>query len=137
MNPTPLPSSTPIPEESVILDLDLREANVLAVEFSPVESGQLKFDVTLLHDDDGEAPSYADKWIVEDLNGVVLGERILTHSHGTVAFTRSSIISIPDDIEVVLVRGHDQEHGHGGQSMRVDLRTGNTIPFQEPGQDGE
>ena len=124
--------STPSPEPDQSL-LDLREANVIAVTFEVISPGELRFDVTLIHDDDAEAPSFADRWFVEDLEGNVLGERILAHSHGTQPFTRSATIHIPTDTNLVIVRGHDQLHGLGGQSMRVDLRTGEMLTIDEEG----
>jgi hypothetical protein len=111
--------------------LDLREANVTNVVIEHLGEGRIRFDVTLLHDDDGEAPSYADRWEVVDADGDLLGERILTHSHGTQPFTRSAILHIEVDLSVVHVRGHDMLHGYGGQSMSVDLSTGETRAFQE------
>lgn len=102
--------------------LDLREANVTAVRVSSAGGGY-RFDVTLIHDDDGE-PGYADWWQVETLGGGRLGRRTLLHAHGTQEFTRSETIRIPDDIDRVVVRGHDQTHGYGGQAMIVHLSTG-------------
>lgn len=110
--------------------MDLRYANVIDVEFEHLQGQRYRFNVTLHHDDDGEAPAYADAWQVEDLDGNVLGVRELLHSHGTRPFTRSEVIEIPDEIEVVVVRGHDQTHGFGGQIMRVNLRTGDTTRLQ-------
>lgn len=108
-------------------DLDLREANVLDVTFESADEGVVRFDVTLRHDDDGE-DGYADWWQVETLDGVQLGRRTLLHAHGTQPFTRSSNIDIPTDVTCVVVRGHDQTHGYGGQVLLVDLETGRTRP---------
>lgn len=105
-------------------DLDLREAHVLEVDFTGT-GGSYRFDVTLIHDDDGES-GYADWWQVETLDGTQLGRRTLLHAHGSRPFTRSESISIPTSIDVVVVRGHDQNHGYGGTAMVVDLRTGKT-----------
>ena len=125
-------TSTPSPESEQSL-LDLREANVIAVTYEAISPGEVRFDVTLIHDDDAEAPSFADRWFVEDLEGNMLGERILAHSHGTQPFTRSATIHTPTEINIVIVRGHDQLHGLGGQSMRVDLSTGEMFAFDEEG----
>nr|WP_241430776.1 hypothetical protein [Haloferax elongans] len=103
-------------------DLDLREANVMGVEFERV-GGDYRFSVTLLHDDDGES-GYANWWVVESLDGTELGKRELLHAHGTKEFTRSETISIPEGTTCVVVRGHDQAHGYGGQAMLVNLETG-------------
>jgi hypothetical protein len=112
-------------------DLDLREANVIDVTFEALENDSYRFDVTLQHDDEGEAPHYADWWQVEDLEALVLGKRILTHSHGNEPFTRSETITIPENISIVNVRGHDMDHGFGGQAIRVNLANGDIEPFME------
>jgi hypothetical protein len=111
--------------------LDLREANILDVESEMIASGTFRFDVTLIHDDDGESPSYADRWVVEDLAGNLLGERILLHAHGSRPFTRSEAILVPDGITIVLVRAHDQRHGFGGQALRLNLESGQTQVVQD------
>ena len=105
-------------------DLDLREANVVGVVVES-ENGSYRFDVTLIHDDDGE-DGYADWWQVETLDGEQLGRRELLHAHGTQEFTRSETVEIPDGTTCVVVRGHDQIHGYGGQAMLVNLETGAT-----------
>lgn len=112
-------------------ELDLREANVVAVEFHQLGEGTYRFDVTLLHDDLGESPEFADAWLVEDLEGTQLGERVLLHSHGNDPFTRSAEIEIPLDVTAVIVRGHDMRHGLGGQAMRVDLSSGETMALED------
>ncbi|MFC6732892.1 MULTISPECIES: hypothetical protein [unclassified Haladaptatus] len=104
-------------------ELDLREANVMAVAFEKTGETTYRFDVTLLHDDDGE-DGYANWWQVETLSGEQLGRRELLHAHGTQEFTRAASVEIPADVTRVVVRGHDQTHGYGGQAMVVDLDTG-------------
>ncbi len=111
--------------------LDLRFAHVLEVTYEVMDPTQVRFDVTLVHDDDGEAPQYADWWQVEDLNGTVLGKRLLTHSHGTQPFTRSAAMAIPNGIDIVIVRGHDMQHGFGGQIIQLDLTTGEQAIIRE------
>ena|GEM_PF-161787 len=103
-------------------NLDLREANVTAVEFEESD-GSYDFQVTLYHDDDGE-DGYADWWQVESLAGEQLGRRELLHAHSTAPFTRSETIDVPAGTTCVVVRGHDQIHGYGGQAMLVNLDTG-------------
>lgn len=106
--------------QEVYDDLDMREANVVAVKYN---ASQAKFDVTLIHADDDEA-GYADWWQVETLDGNMLGRRELSHAHGNEAFTRSHFITIPDGIDYVVVRGHDQTHGYGGQAIVYELTSG-------------
>ena len=125
----PMEENTPTPS-----DLDLQEANVLDVRFERLDDNKVRFDVTLLHDDVGESPSFADSWQIEDLDGIVLGERILAHSHGTAPFTRSASILIPEGIDSVIVRGHDMEHGFGGQAALVNITTGEIHFFDEDNQ---
>ncbi|WP_336359503.1 hypothetical protein [Haladaptatus sp. ZSTT2] len=112
------------------IDLDLREANVMAVAFEKTGETSYRFDVTLLHDDDGEE-GYANWWQVETLDGEQLGRRELLHAHGTQEFTRSGTIDIPAGVSRVVVRGHDQIHGYGGQAMIVTLDTGETEAVQQ------
>jgi hypothetical protein len=105
--------------------LDLREANVVGVAVEARGDGQYRFDVTLIHDDAGE-DGYANWWQVETTGGERLGRRELRHAHGTREFTRSETVSVPEGVTRVVVRGHDQTHGYGGQAMVVDLTTGET-----------
>lgn len=119
-------------------ELDLREANVVGVGVEAVDGGY-RFDVTLYHDDDGE-DGYADWWQVESRDGERLGRRDLAHAHGTQEFTRSATIEIPEGVETVVVRGHDQTHGYGGQAMLVTVETGETEAVRqgpEPDEFGE
>jgi hypothetical protein len=104
-------------------DLDLREANVVDIAFEPAGEGVYRFDVTLFHDDEGE-DGYADWWQVERLDGTRLGRRELLHAHETAPFTRSTDVEIPADVTCVVVRGHDQTHGYGGQAYLITLETG-------------
>jgi hypothetical protein len=102
--------------------LDLREANVVDVSFEG-QDGSYTFDVSLRHDDDGEE-GYANWWQLERPDGTQLGRRDLTHPHSQQPFTRSETIEIPDDVDCVVVRGHDQTHGYGGLAVAVDLGSG-------------
>ena len=104
-------------------DLDLREANVVGVEFEE-RDGAYRFDVTLHHDDAGEA-GYADWWQVERLDGTQLGRRDLLHAHeNEQPFERSETIEVPADVTCVVVRGHDETHGYGGRAVVVNLDAG-------------
>ena len=102
-------------------DLDLREANVVDVALER-RNGSIRFDVTLYHDDDGE-DGYANWWQVEAIGGEQLGRRELLHAHSTAPFTRSETIELLDDVTCVVVRGHDQTHGYGGQAAIVNLES--------------
>lgn len=129
--PANQPSEEPNGNPTVPVELDMREANILDVQIEQTGAGTFRFDVTLVHDDLAEAPDFANWWVVEDLNGAELGKRVLLHSHGNQPFTRSETISIPAGVQVVIVRGHDMQHGYGGQAMRVDLLTGEVEAIQD------
>jgi hypothetical protein len=107
-------------EEPSAEDLDLREANVTGVDVEDRGGGEYRFSVTLYHDDDGE-DGYADRWVVERRDGTELGRRELLHAHSTAPFTRSETVAVPDDVDCVVVRGHDQTHGYGGRAALVSL----------------
>ncbi len=111
-------------------NLDLREANIVDVEFEKQNENTYEFHVTLYHDDDGEE-GYADWWQVETLDGEMLGRRDLTHSHGTQPFMRSKSIIIPEGVRYVVVRGHDQTHGYGGQAVVVNLEMSEVEKVQQ------
>jgi hypothetical protein len=40
-------------------------------------------------------------------------------------------MTIPAATPCVVVRGHDQTHGYGGQAMLVNLESGETRPLQQ------
>ncbi|WP_458187295.1 hypothetical protein [Haladaptatus sp. NG-WS-4] len=122
-------SRTNSTRETTTAELDLREATVVGVEFE--RDGQsYTFDVTLYHDDDGEQ-GYANWWQVETIDGKRLGRRELLHAHGTERFTRSETVEIPFGTRRVVVRGHDERHGYGGQAMVVNLESGETRAVQQ------
>ena len=116
--------------ETATAALDLREADVPSVAIEAQGDGDYRFDVTLYHDDDGE-DGYANWWQVETLAGEQLGRRDLLHAHSTDPFTRSESITIPDGVDCVVVRGHDQTHSYGGQAMTVGLPDGETNQVQQ------
>ena len=123
---TDSPTATP---DSV--DLDLREANVLAVEVEASGGGH-RFSVTLQHDDDGE-DGYANWWVVEALDGTELGRCPLAHAHGNEPFTRSTTVDVGDE-SCVVVRGHDETHGYGGRVAVVAAGSG-AVRFVDQGSD--
>ena len=85
--------------------------------------GTWRFDVAVRHPDTGW-DHYADKWEVMAPDGTVLGTRVLLHPHETEQpFTRSlSGVEIPDDVEEVLIRAHDNVDGDGATIFRLRLR---------------
>jgi hypothetical protein len=115
-------------------ELDLREANVVGVEFE-AGNGSYDFDVTLHHDDDGEE-GYANWWQVERLDGTRLGRRDLAHPHSRQPFTRSTTVDVPGDVTCVVVRGHDGTHGYGGRVVLANLETGETRGVMQGAEPG-
>ena len=126
------PTDTALGTQTASANLDLREANVTAVEVEPKDDDD-RFAVTLVHDDDGE-DGYANWWQVETLDGDRLGRRDLAHAHGTRAFTRSETVDVPESADCVVVRGHDRTHGYGGQAALVEPADG-TVRLVRQGPD--
>ncbi len=82
------------------------------------DPGDYTFAVTLATDD-VDCDQYADWWEVLTPAGELVYRRILTHSHpDEQPFTRDGgPVEVDADAEVV-VRGHMNEAGYGGQAMR-------------------
>jgi len=97
---------------------------------TPVEVVHARFErsgnawdvsVTLRHADSGWA-HYANVWVVETLDGEVLGRRELLHPHeDEQPFTRSERIRIPAEITRVRVRAGDNVDGLNSNAVVVDL----------------
>lgn len=97
------------------------EANVLGVKVDPLGERQYRISVTLSHDDSGW-DHYANAWLVLDEDGKVIGERVLLHPHvDEQPFTRSLILTIPEPITLITIKGQDLVHGSGGKMMVVEL----------------
>ena len=98
------------------------EADVLEVKASCKKQRICSFSVTLKHADEGWE-HYADQWEVLTPDGSVLGTRVLAHPHvREQPFTRSlGNVSVPEDIEKVVVRARDSVHGYGGTEKTISL----------------
>ena len=81
-----------------------------------------RFDVTLSHPDTGW-DDYADGWRVLDMEGNVLGTRVLHHPHvNEQPFTRSlSGVEIPASLDQVQLESKDSLGGWGGERVTLDL----------------
>ncbi len=129
--------ASPTRPPTTVDGLDLREANVTSVTVEDAtavddrDATDYRLAVTLYHDDEGEA-GYANWWQIETRSGRRLGRRELSHAHGTRRFTRSATVTVPDVAEAVVVRGHDQTHGYGGQAALVTLAD-ETVEFRSQG----
>ncbi|MEM7488943.1 MAG: hypothetical protein AAF390_07435 [Pseudomonadota bacterium] len=94
---------------------------VEAVEATP-QGEAWRFDVTVSHGDTGW-DHYADGWEVLGPDGARLGYRELLHPHvEEQPFTRSlGGVQIPDGVDTVTVRAHDNVDGWG-DAVEVPLR---------------
>lgn len=98
------------------------EADVIQVEVKKIGTNTYRFNVTVIHKDEGW-DHYVDKWDVVGKDGVVFGTRILYHPHvNEQPFTRSlSEVKIPVGVHRVTVRAHDSIHEYGGKQVSIDL----------------
>ncbi len=69
-----------------------------------------------------------DWWRILSPKGEELARRVLLHPHeNEQPFTRSlGGVFIPPELNSVTVEAHDTVHGLGGQSMTINLLTGET-----------
>lgn len=103
---------------------DLDYAQVRFVTLTQQSDGGWRFDVAVEHRDEGW-DHYADQWeVVDPVSGDRLAERILAHPHEQEQpFTRSqSNITIPAELQEIIVRARCTVHGYGGHEVRIDLR---------------
>ena len=97
--------------------------DVEIVEATARQSGDTwSFSVTLKHGDTGW-DHYADLWQVYTPDGKLLGERVLLHPHvEEQPFTRSlSGVSVPDELDEVIIRARDSVHGVSPQEFNLKL----------------
>jgi hypothetical protein len=97
-------------------------ADVETVTIKAEASGTYRFIVSVRHADAGW-DHYADRWEILSPGGALLATRILYHPHvEEQPFTRDLTgVSIPDDIQTVVVRAHDSVHGFSGMTQTVSL----------------
>ena len=98
------------------------EADVVGVDIQRQGDGSYRFDVAVRHADEGW-DHYADKWIVVDPGGTVLGERILVHPHvDEQPFTRSlGGVAIPAGTREVRIQARCLIDGWGADTLTVTL----------------
>jgi len=79
--------------------------------------------VTLSHPDTGW-DHYADGWNISTAQGEVLGNRTLVHPHvNEQPFTRSlSGVTIPDDVETLIVRARCNVDGWAGEPFELAIK---------------
>ena len=94
------------------------------VDVSLTETGDRRYEVAVTMSSPYDSPQrYADAWRVVGPGDEVLALRELAHDHaGEQPFTRGlSDVSIPADVDLVLVEGRDQANGWGGQALEVPV----------------
>jgi len=97
------------------------EADVVKATIKKVGSIKFRIDATLAHADTGW-DHYANKWEVFDLDGNLLGTRVLHHPHvEEQPFTRSLTLEIPKAVAQVIIRAGDSVHEDGGKEMTLDV----------------
>ncbi len=97
------------------------QVKVVKVDIQPLGNHQYRFDVTLLHDDQGW-DHYANRWEILDDKGNILATRTLYHPHvNEQPFTRSLSTTLPENIKNIIIRGHDNIHQYTGNSLQRTL----------------
>ncbi len=97
------------------------EADVLLAEVEHTGSHFYRFTVTVKHDDK-DWEHFAKAWEILDMDGNILGARILRHPHiNEQPFTRSYTLNIPEGIEQVTIRAYDLVHKFGGKEITLNI----------------
>jgi hypothetical protein len=98
------------------------EADVIAATATQDLRGTWTVSATILHADTGWE-HYADRFDVLDEEGNLLGSRTLFHPHvDEQPFTRSlNALAIPDDVNKITVRAHDNVDALGGATVEIIL----------------
>jgi len=100
----------------------LADAPVIEAVTAKQSGSGWNFSVTLSHPDTGW-DDYADGWRVENLDGDILGTRVLAHPHvNEQPFTRSlGRVTIPDGTMTVNIRASDNVGGWAEETMLFEL----------------
>ena len=98
------------------------DAQVVGAKFKHLGGNEYRFDVTLQHKDTGW-DHYANAWLVYDMEGNLLGERVLYHPHvNEQPFTRSLTVSIPETINKVMIKAQDSVHGVNDKGFELQIK---------------
>lgn len=101
--------------------LQANEVDVVKVTVAHIEGRNFRINTTLKHADTGW-DHFANKWVVMDKMGNLLGSRILAHPHvNEQPFTRSLTVTIPEGINEVTIVAFDSVHDDGGLTLTVKL----------------
>jgi len=98
------------------------DVQILSAEFNKNRNDTWNVDVTLNHADTGWE-HYADNWRIVDLDGNILGDRVLYHPHvNEQPFTRSlSNVTLSKRVRIVYIEAHDKVHGWTKNRLKIDL----------------
>lgn len=116
-------SLSSIAENNVgVYSTSLDYAQVKNVQAMQSKDGSWCFDTQVRHNDQSWE-HYADAWQVTDLEGNVLGKRVLAHPHDNEQpFTRRLCnIKIKEALQKVIVSSKCNVHGFGGEKVILDL----------------
>ena len=112
------------------LQTTANEVSIINASFKK-DKGLWYVSVTLKHQDSGW-DHYADSWRLVDVDGKIIGTRVLFHPHEQEQpFTRSlSNVRINPTVKQLYVEAHDKVHGWSSQRLLVDLRQPQGPGFQ-------
>lgn len=97
------------------------EADVVGGTITALGQGQYRVEATVRHADAGW-DHYANRWIVLDPDGQILGTRELAHPHvDEQPFTRSLTLEIPAGVKFITLRANDLVHGMTGASFELPV----------------
>lgn len=103
------------------LQVKADNADVINAKIEKVSDGNYRIDVTVRHADEGWN-HYADGWLVFTEQGEKIDERVLHHPHvNEMPFTRSKIVSIPENIDVIVIRAKDNVHIQSGLEKKINV----------------
>ncbi len=107
---------------TVLNTADADDVKILAADFHSSGGNRWSLNVTLKHGDTGW-DHYADNWRVVDVEGNMLGNRVLYHPHvEEQPFTRGlGSVKVPEGIMTVYIEAHDKVHGWTPNRLTVDL----------------
>lgn len=95
------------------------QADIVDATIKKTGERQYTISATVQHADTGWE-HYANQFQVFDLQGKLLGTRVLHHPHvNEQPFTRSLSLAIPIGINEIRVIAGDSVHGDGGETMTI------------------
>ncbi|MFT7235844.1 MAG: hypothetical protein ACI9QV_001430 [Methylophagaceae bacterium] len=112
------------------------EVEILAAALIHQSHDEYLVNVKLRHQDTGW-DHYADEWRIIDVQGNILGNRLLLHPHvEEQPFTRAlSNVKLDDNLTHIYIEAHDKIHGWAKQKLAIELakmRAGKLIVTATP-----